>query len=434
MTSFARIAIVVVGLVVVASGLSMCGRVASRGRYAAPYSSIGAGPHGTRGLYLAAAGLGAAPMRWTRDLSGLPEGGTLLAFGGCSLPVRRPVRRYEATALDAWVRRGGLLVVAGATDYLPPDVGVSLRRPPGQCGGGVSELLGLDEPIDDEGHAPIVEEFPDRGDVADVPADSDEDEAPPPRWATPASGILAGIDDVPMVQPARVIVDEGFAYETLLTIADEPAGVLVPRERGAIVVLSSATPFENEWIRESLGAVILFRILDARSGSGALVFDEYHLGVGTSRSIVQYLRSLGAGPFIAQLAFAITLLLLRLGSRLGPPVASPASRPAGTEPYVGAIGGLYARSGDLSGVVEVLRRRALSRVARHHRTEPQDTGALVDRARARGGEKSGAAVVTLVEPVVEVTSSRAMVERVRAIDALELAATGEDETKGSRNR
>ncbi len=438
--SIVRAVVALVGFTALASGVGMCARVAERGRYATPYSSLGAGPDGTRGLYLAAERLGATPTRWTRDLSGLPARGTLLAMGGCALPIRRPVRRYESEALAAWIRSGGVLVVAGATEYLPKDLGVSLKRPEGQCGSFLPAFLEAEADATDEEGARSVEDYPSGEDAAAEHdrADGDDevdaaDEEPLPRWATPASPILAGVPDLPMVEPARVIVAEGTRHDVLLTIGGAPAGVLVPHGRGAVVALAAATPFENERISESLGGVLLFRIRDARGGKGPLVFDEYHLGVGASRSIVQYLRSLGAGPLMAQLLFAIALLLFRLGARLGRPVAEPPPGPAGTEPYVEAIGSLYARSGDLSGVVEVTTRRALARIARHHRVEAADPAVIAARVHERAGEAAGAAVSELVQDGEPVTTRRAMVERLRRIDALELAATGENEAKGSTN-
>ncbi len=432
MSGAARFGLVLVGLVAIASGVGMCSRVADRGRYATPYSSIGAGPDGTRGLFLAAEGLGASPVRWTRDLSRLPPGGTLLAFGGCALEVRRPVRRYESEALVAWVRSGGLLVVAGAIDYLPDGLGVRLERPPAQCGDGLlPELLALAEAQSDvggEGEDAPVEEYPPDADVEyleDEALDSAEDDGDELafRWAAATSPLGSALGEVPMEAPARVVVDEGIAHEVLFTIGGEPAGVLVPHGRGAVVALGSATAFENEWVGPSLGGVLLFRLHDARSGGGPIVFDEYHLGVGATRSIVQYLRELGAGPLLAQLAFAIAMLLFRVSARFGRPVAEPPPDPGDSAPYVGAIASLYARSGDLAGVVELLRRRALARVARHHRVDAPDGAALAERAAARGGDSAAAAARDLATSDPDVPSRRAMVDRVRAIDALEVAAT-----------
>ncbi|MBC7171398.1 MAG: DUF4350 domain-containing protein, partial [Polyangiaceae bacterium] len=142
MSRAARLVIIGVGFALLATGLGMCARVAERGRYAAAYSSLGAGPDGTRGLFLVAESLGASPIRFTRDLTTLPAGGMLLALGGCSLDAHRPVRRLESEALESWVERGGVLIVAGATAYLPDSLGVSLERPAGHCGDGlVSKYL-----------------------------------------------------------------------------------------------------------------------------------------------------------------------------------------------------------------------------------------------------------------------------------------------------
>ena len=119
-------------LLVVGLGASgwMCTRVAERGRYAAPYSTFGSGPDGSRALYLLAEERGHAPERWTRDLGGLPEDGVLVAMGGCDAPMRRELSPFEERALVEWVEGGGVLIVAGAPGYLPKEFGVRLWRAP----------------------------------------------------------------------------------------------------------------------------------------------------------------------------------------------------------------------------------------------------------------------------------------------------------------
>ncbi|MBC7172117.1 MAG: hypothetical protein H5U40_06820 [Polyangiaceae bacterium] len=228
-----------------------------------------------------------------------------------------------------------------------------------------------------------------------------------------------------MDRPARVLVADGTPHEVLLEIAGEPAGVLVPRGLGAVVALSSATPFENEWLSEGLGGVFFFRLRDALAPSGSILFDEYHLGVGASRSLVQYLRSLGAGPIFAQLGFAIALLLFRLGARLGRPVEPSPPRAEGSDTFVEAVGGLYERSGDRAAVVEVLRRRALARIARHHRVDSTDADVLAKSVAGRVSELTERAISALGGSSAPIPSDRAMIERARAIDALTADATSE---------
>ncbi|MEM9192273.1 MAG: DUF4350 domain-containing protein, partial [Myxococcota bacterium] len=117
------------GLVIVLMGY----RVSERGRFAVPYSSYGSGPEGTRGLFLLAERLGARPVRWARDLSGLPPDAVLVALGGCENRLARNLSRYERESVAEWVNRGGVMIVAGAHNYLWPELGVDLGAPVGGC-------------------------------------------------------------------------------------------------------------------------------------------------------------------------------------------------------------------------------------------------------------------------------------------------------------
>src|SRR5262245_32081896 len=96
----------------------MCQRVGARGRYVAELSTYGAGPEGTRGLFLLTEQLGARPRRWAEELGRLPRGGMLVALGDCRQLMRRELGRIERENLREWVASGGVLVVAGVVRYV----------------------------------------------------------------------------------------------------------------------------------------------------------------------------------------------------------------------------------------------------------------------------------------------------------------------------
>ncbi len=421
-----RATITVVALAALATGVGMCSRVGQRGRYAMPYSSYGSGPEGTRGLFLLAETMGPAPERITRDFAALPAKAMLVAFGGCDLPVHREVRRYEAEALEAWIDGGGVLLVAGATGYLPEAFGLSLRRPAMQCGEPWPFLDGLDDEeaeADEAGEdEATADDPPDEAPVEDFPLAADflapTADGAQPRGAIGVADVVAGLVTVPMVEPARIVLEDGVDHEVLFEIGGEPAGVVARRGRGAVIVLSSATPFQNEQLGVGLGGVLLYRLRDHYAPGAPILFDEYHLGVGASRSIVQYLRSLGVGPAILQLLFVVGLLLFRLGARFGRPRAEARPRAGGSETYVDAIGSLYARTGDRAGVLATLRRAALERVARHHRADAREASALAAEVGGRLSERSLEAIRALEPEEPAPKSDRGLVEKARALDAL----------------
>ena len=86
------------------TSLVVCSRVAERGRYVGAYSSYGAGPKGTRGLYLLSERLGAAPTRWAQDLAALPPPPAMLVAAchqrrcrGCPTSISNRARSVKRT-------------------------------------------------------------------------------------------------------------------------------------------------------------------------------------------------------------------------------------------------------------------------------------------------------------------------------------------------
>jgi hypothetical protein len=270
-----------------------------------------------------------------------------------------------------------------------------------------------------------VAAFPAGDDVvdADAPAPSEEEE--PLRWASPVGEAVIGMGAVPMTTPARIVIEDGAPHEVLFEIAGEPAGVVMKRGRGAVVLLSSASPFQNTWLDAGLGGTLLYRLSDALAPGAPILFDEYHLGVGSSRSIVQYLRGLGAGPLMLQLLLVVALLLFRLGARFGRPALEAPPRAGGSLSYVEAVGGLYALTRDREGVLTILRRSALDRVAARLRTHAREPRAIDDEAGARLSERARAAILAFEPKEQPPKSDRALVERARAYDALVATATEE---------
>src|SRR6185369_1339779 len=96
-------------------------------------------------------------------------------------------------------------------------------------------------------------------------------------------------------------------------------GVALRRDRGWVIALASGSPFQNRDLRTSDGGPLLARLLDAYAARGApVLFDEYHLGVGDSRSTMRYLADAGYGPLALQAVLLVALVLWRAGARFGP--------------------------------------------------------------------------------------------------------------------
>ncbi len=421
-------------VVVVLGALGLvCERVTLRGRFAVAYSTYGAGPGGARGLYLLADSLGRRPQRWAEDFGRLPERAVLVALGGCELLAARAVSPAEQRWLVGWVERGGVLVVAGAHDYLSPALGVTLERTLGACDPRAGLLGAIVRAQRDAGTAV---EAPDAGlpsplsvardPVAAVAEAVEQDPLPEALPARGVGGPLVGFARLPLRDPARVELHDPLHTEVLLRLPDERvAGALVRRGRGAVVALASSSPLLNRELREGEGGVLFARLLRAFPEAGPVLFDEYHLGVGERRSIVRYLGDFGGGALLVQALLVVLFMLWRRGARFGGTQRAVPLPPAGTASYVAGIASLYARAGDPGAAAAILTRRALARIAAHHRLPSPEPRALADALAARGKLAEAEAVRGLASLAsVPPRDDAALVARAQEIDAACGAALG----------
>jgi hypothetical protein len=388
-------------------------RVAERGRFARPCSTYGSGAQGTRALFLLLGELGYPLLRWSQDLARLPARSTLIALGSCQSPAARPLSRYERAELTGFVERGGVLLVAGARNYLPPELGVRFEDDP--------ECAAADEPSEAEPAPPEAASAPHPdADVEATPAEPSQASSGDAQWGVPLAPPLAGLPIVAFDKPGKLIVEDFTLAEPLLSnpAARESGGEDMPalavtftRGRGRVIVLSSASMLQNRALDGAEGATLITRLLHAYANRELLIFDEFHLGLGERRSLMQYLRNAGAMPLIAQLLFALGVLLWRRGARLGMP--RPARReagPLGTTSFVTALGGLYQRVGDRGAAIRLIARAALLRVARHHALGSLQADALARELTRRGAVRAAQAVREIVS-----AGSAAPVEPLPAI-------------------
>ncbi|MBX3270355.1 MAG: DUF4350 domain-containing protein [Sandaracinaceae bacterium] len=436
---------VIGALVLVAFGTAglMCVRVGERGRYVGAYSTYGAGPEGTRGLYLLAEQLGAQPTRWAEELGRLPDGAMLVALGSCQQVMRRELGRIEREQLHAWVRRGGTLVVAGVPDYLSRDaLGVELLSGPGECRPTEGLIAVLDRA---EGRRQLRkrETDPDARELDELAQALRDDpygtydelleqaELPEARAAV---GVGAPLDGVPLVgirQPLRIRVDDGaidgaspFSRSTLMRLDGpdgEPAAVRVDVGEGRVIVLASSSMLQNRDLATQNGGVLFSRLV--REHGGPILFDEFHLGVGQRRSLMRYLRQTGVGPVVLQILLLVVFVLWRVGASFGAPARPAPEDPAGTASYVEGVGTLYAKARDPKGAIEILVRRALERIARHHHVASRDAQKIAEALDERR-QTDAAEAVRAIERAAASPPARGGLERFTArLDELTRVAT-----------
>ncbi|HEY8432817.1 MAG TPA: DUF4350 domain-containing protein [Sandaracinaceae bacterium] len=423
-----------------AAGL-MCRRVGERGRYATAYSTYGAGPDGTRALFLLAEQLGARPRRWAEDLGRLPERGMLVALGSCDQLMRRELGRIERENLARWVERGGVLLVAGIEDYATrAELGVELEGSRGLClpTAGLVGMLARAEARTEEDEEesppdPRLEDLP--GALVDDPAGTydeitEQEGLLPAQPAYALGGPAAGLPPVGMRRALSITVDPERTSEVLLELEDgRPAAVRVAVGRGTVIALASASQFTNRDLRSESGGLLFARLVREHAPEGPILFDEYHLGVGQQRSMMRYLRQVGAGAAFVQILLLAGLALWRLGARFGAPRTDPPPLPGGTASYVDGVATLYAKSGDPDGASAIVVRRALARIAQHHHLGTNDPSRMIDLLTSRRRHRAAQAVAVLAR-MLEPSPSRSLSRSVEEVDGL-LARALSDEREAT---
>jgi hypothetical protein len=389
-----RVAIGIAVLLAFGAAGLMCQRVSERGRYVAAFSTYGAGPDGTRGLYLLADGMGARPRRWAEELGSLPEGGMLVALGSCDQQMRREVGRLEREELKRWIERGGVLLVAGVRDYVTMEgFGVELT---GECRPDEG-LIGMLARAEEDEDNDELEELP--GAFEEDPTGTYEEvteiEGPhPARMATGVAPPFGALIPVGLRRPMEIELADDARATTLLTLDGPhgaPAGVRVDIGRGSVIVLASGSMFSNADLRSQGGGVLFSRIVRDAAPRGPILFDEYHLGVGQRRSMMRYLRQIGGTAVVVQLLLLCALFIWRSGARFGAPKIEPPPEPAGTASYVDGVATLYSKARDPAGAGRIVIRRALARIAAHHHlgsADPARMAELLDERKRRGAAEA----------------------------------------------
>jgi hypothetical protein len=337
---------------------AMAWSVARRGRHAVPYSTWSTGRDGTRALFRLLAETGRRPERWTQDLGRLPDGGMLVALGDGE--PQRPLGRRERDRLRDWLEAGGTLVVLGARGYAPRGASFSIEPAP--------------EPETKD---------PDAG----------EPEEPTPRKISIAGLALArGLTDVAIRAPGEIKVDAP-GWELLLGDLKAPVGVVVPVGLGHVVAVAGSSFVTNRDVGAGDHAPLFARVVERFAPEGPVRFDEFHLGMGSGRSIVSWLRGAGFGPAIAQALLVVCLLLTPVAVRFGAASPPPPPPPDDTRTYVEGMGRIYGRAGDVVACADRLVGGVLARVAARHGLEAQaGPRALADALRAGGREAAADAV------------------------------------------
>jgi hypothetical protein len=378
-------------------------RVAERGRFAAPYSTFGAGPDGTRALLLLARELGHDARPFTRELSHLPRG-TLVVIAGCKARLLRKLARPEREALAAWVEAGGLLIVAGDAGFLPETAGL-----------GVSRKASCDEQAQRSALELLL--------APEAASEDDDIDAMPELVEAQAVGApLTHLLSFEVAHALGLRVAHDAEATEILTSLEGSLGLTAAFGRGRLVLLGIPDALTNGAVSDG-GGLVFARLLAAFAPPGPVMFDEYHLGMGERRSLIGYLRDAGYAPLLGQLLLASLAFMLAGAARLSPPRAARDGAAAYTASFLDALSGLYASTEDAQNALQQLAQAALRNLARHYHAEHIAPEQLAGWFAARGLHAAAAYARRIAEHGKEpLRRGERLVARAAAISEDERAA------------
>ncbi len=372
----AAILLVLVGASILASGQGQDEGPEPR----ANPSTYNARGSGTKGLFLWLQELGLLARRWERPLDTLPEDARMLLV----LAPRRPLEDPELRALEAWVRGGGVLLLADD----------EVRGPiPGVWAGAAVLKFGL------------------RPRLGGEPATLR------PAYPSPY------VEGVETIQPeARVRFQRQRAQGWAPLFADAAGEVVAIRRlgRGTVIAVTDPGLFSNARLETAGHARFALNIVLAHVGTGAVLVDEFHHGHGDQDAFFRYLKGTAVPWLLAQAGLVLLVFVVARGTRFGPPVPARQEARASSVEYVGALGDLYRRTGARQLAAQALagslRRRLVSALGIRPGEEPDR---LVARAAARLG-LNDVVLSRCLDPVAGAAATdEGLLKYARAVHAVE---------------
>jgi hypothetical protein len=343
-------------------------------------SSYNPSGSGSKALFVWLQELGLRGRRWEQPLAHLPVEATVLMVLG----PRLPLEEQEMKGLEAWVRGGGILVLA--------DDAVG-RRGSGDSAGGPASTFGLQLRV--RGRAGTLQ----------------------PAFPSPyAAGVRA-------IQPTGWVRFERGSSEGWAPLFGDGSGdVLVIKRlgRGRLIALADPGIFSNARLEVADHARLALNIVQTHAKGGVVLLDEFHHGHGPERGLSGYLRGTAVPWMLLQAGLTFLILLLARGTRFGAPVPSVEPARASSLEYVGALGDLYRRAGARRLAAEALAaslRRTLAAALGSRAGET--AAALAARTARRFGMRAESVRAYLAPGPGAAASDEALVKYAKAVQRIE---------------
>ncbi|MBN1977046.1 MAG: DUF4350 domain-containing protein [Anaerolineae bacterium] len=254
-----------------------------------------------------------------------------------------PITEQEWQTIDAWIDRGGTLVLAGEGRWFTSNMPLAV------------------------GHYGFQMTYPNAREAITLTAQSPLLTSPPlkePAHARPNAYLRPDHDD----------------FVTHLAVGSKPVLVSFPQGQGRVIICTAAFPFTNAGLKEEGNPELALNVVTTSSrpdsgGKPAIWFDEWHHGVQPRRSVAagpqDWLRYTPSGRAVLYTAAVIFAALALGGRRFGRAVPLPKriARRAPLE-HITAIANLSRRAGHRQAVLRYHYQRLKRDLGKRYRLSP----------------------------------------------------------------
>jgi len=249
-------------------------------------------------------------------------------------------------------------------------------------------------------------------------------EGEPTSWAQSTSEVFRGLPEMALRRRGRIHVEANAESEVLASVLNEPTAVAIRRGQGHVILLATGSSFQNRDLADYEGAPAFLRLLNHYAPRRRILFDEFHVGAGETRSTMRYMMQLGLSPMLAQLLLVLALFLGAAMQRFGSAQKAVARARITTTTFVAGVGALFSKLGDPNGSLGLLCKRAIRQIAEYHHIDESTPPKLEAALRARKRED----VADAVRDIAGLTT-KDLVQGTRELDRLVVTALREPSKK-----
>ncbi len=318
----------VIGLVVLLLLLTLAAALQRNNLQTIPYLSTSSAQDGTLALKMWVQKLGYRVLDDTSSVYQPPADANVIFI----IQPIYDISNNEFDQLDAWVKKGGMLILAGDQPYIS------------------SALSRYDFSLS------FLNSTPDS-----LPAETPL--LTSPDFTSPAS-----------VKADLYLDSTKSNFVTLLASDGHPLIVSFDEGLGRVILSSTVYPFSNLGLKDNANATLVLNLIALAKSRDAAWFDDWHHGLQTDTAIIgpdQWLRSTPIGHSLIFVVGIIFIALLLAGRGFGRPVPLPNElKRRGPLEHVTAIANLNRKAGHRSAALQQYRARLKRHLGRRYRLDP----------------------------------------------------------------